>query len=585
MLRIAGCDDMPEKLVRISQHKRSYSVMLCLCIALTLPLFSACAAISATPGPALEPAAALDSPYAVAGTEPSSFGVSVEVEVDGAVVDDYSRADQINFSPDEPYTAVDGIVTFRGDNFRSGASFGDAVVLNRMLSQAWVVDTGELGRSDVDGPTDRVWSGSGWVGQPLIVKWPASVKQHMNMYDWAKADDSLVEVIYATMDGNIYFLNLANGRATRDKLFLNRPFKGAGSLDPRGYPLMYLGSGDIYATDEQKSRAMVISLIDCTVLYEFGKQNDAFSLRDWHAYDSAPLLDARADTLIYPGENGILYTIKLNTQYDEAAGTISVNPTQIVKLRYKSGRSTYPASTNASDNRFWLGYESSASVLGGYAYLGTNDGFLQCIDFNTMEMVWVQDVQDDTNGSPVLELDIPNRAAYIYIGSSLHFTADSDMLGTVPFMKVNAITGEIIWKHEEQVSTRSGVSGGVQGTALLGKGAIADLVIIPFARTPSENAGMLMALDKMTGEVRWIFLMEKYTWSSPVAVYDTAGNAYIVVCEGSDTGGKVYLLDGRTGMLLNTFDAQANIEASPAVYGNTIVVGTRGRKIWGIHIK
>lgn len=560
---------------------------MCVCIALCPLLFSACTTQTApTPSSALTPTAlSCDLPHAVAETEPANYGVSVEVEVDGAIVDNYSRAEEINFEPDEPYTAVDGIVTFRSDNMRSGASIGEAVVISRMLSQAWVVETGELGRSDVDGSTDRVWSGSGWVGQPLIVKWPASVKQHMNMYDWAKADDSLVEVIYATMDGNIYFLNLANGRATRDKLFLNKPFKGAGSLDPRGYPLMYLGSGDIYANEAQKSRAMIVSLIDCTVLYEFGKQNDEFSLRDWHAYDSAPLVDADTDTLIYPGENGIVYTMKLNTQYDEAAGTISVNPTQTVKLRYTGSRSTYPKSTTASDNKFWLGYESSASILGGYAYLGTNDGFLQCINLNTMQMVWVQDMQDDTNGSPVLELDLPNRSAYIYIGSSLHFTADSDMLGTVPFMKVNAITGEVMWKHEEQVSTRSGVSGGIQATALLGKGVIDDLVIIPFARVPTEDSGMLMALDKDTGDVRWIFLMEKYTWSSPVAVYDTSGNAYIVVCEGSDTGGKVFLLNAMTGTLINTFDTHANIEASPAVYGNMIVVGTRGRKIWGIQIK
>lgn len=571
---------------KIVMKKGVLHIALCLGIVLSLPFFMACSAPAATLNPATTPTTpAYERPHAVEGTEPSRYGIDVAVEVDGITVDTYLRAEEIRFAPDEPYTNAEGVVTFRGDNFRSGASFGEAVVVNRLLAKAWVVETGELNRSDMDGPNDRVWSGSGWVGQPLIVKWPASVKQHMNLYDWAKADDTLVEVIYATMDGNIYFLNLANGRATRDKLFLNKPFKGAGSLDPRGYPLLYLGSGDVYATDAQKSRAMVISLIDCTVLYEFGKQNDAFALRDWHAYDSAPLVDADTDTLIYPGENGILYTLKLNTQYDEATGTISVSPTQVVKLRYAGSRSTYPTSTSAADNAFWLGYESSASILDGYAYLGTNDGFLQCIDLNTMEMVWVQDTQDDTNSSPVLELDSQNGAAYIYIGSSLHFTADSDMLGTVPFMKVNAITGEVIWKHEEPVSTKSGVSGGIQATALVGKGAIDDLVIIPFARTPTENGGMLMALDKKTGEVRWIHLMEKYTWSSPVAVYGTSGNVYIVICEGSDTGGKVFLLNGRTGMLLNTFDAQANIEASPAVYGNMIVIGTRGRKIWGIQIK
>ena len=65
----------------------------------------------------------------------------------------------------------------------------------------------------------------------------------MNMYDWAKEDDELVEVIYATMDGNVYFLDLNTGKKTRDTLTLGYTFKGAGALDPRGYPLLYLGAG------------------------------------------------------------------------------------------------------------------------------------------------------------------------------------------------------------------------------------------------------------------------------------------------------------------------------------------------------
>ena len=113
-----------------------------------------------------------------------------------------------------------------------------------------------------------------------------------------------------------------------------------------------------------KSRAMAYSLIDFTRLYEFGKQNDEFALRDWHAYDSAPLVDAETDTLIYPGENGILYTIKLNTKFDETTGELSMNPSYIVKMRYAATRSTYPNSNNTSDNKYWLGYETSIATLG-----------------------------------------------------------------------------------------------------------------------------------------------------------------------------------------------------------------------------
>ena len=539
---------------------------------------------SPSPTPTPSPTPPYDIPHAVDSTQPSVYGLSTAVEVDGTKVDTFQRDEKIEFLPDVPYSNAEGIVTFRGNNYRDSANYGIASVLNRKLEGVWSVDSGQLPRSDIGGETEATWTGSGWVGQPLIVKWPDNIKQLMNMYDWAKQKEGLVEVILATMDGNVYFLDLETGEPTRDKLVIGMPFKGAGSLDPRGYPILYLGSGDMYTSDNMKSRAMAYSLIDFTRLYEFGKQNDEFALRDWHAYDSAPLVDAKTDTLIYPGENGILYTIKLNTKFDETTGELTMNPSYIVKMRYAASRSTYPNSENTSDNKYWLGYETSIATLGEFGYLGTNDGFLQCINLNTMSIVWAQDTKDDTNGSPVLETDFANRTAYIYIGSSLHFTADNEEKGTVSFYKINAITGEVVWEHPENVNTKNHVSGGIQATALLGKGNISDLVIIPFARTPNENDGVLLALDKATGAVRWTFVMEKYTWSSPVAVYDDSGNAYIVVCEGSDTGGKIFLLDGKTGTLLNTFDSEKNIEASPAVYGNMIVVGTRGMKILGIKI-
>ncbi|MEA4870055.1 MAG: PQQ-binding-like beta-propeller repeat protein [Christensenella sp.] len=539
---------------------------------------------SPSPTPTPSPTPPYDIPHAVDSTQPSVYGLTTAVEVNGTKVDSYQRIDPIEFLPDVPYSNATGIVTFRGNNHRDNAAFGTAAVSSKKLSKAWSIDSGELPRSDIGGEPTNTWTGSGWVGQPLIVKWPDNIKQLMNMYDWAKQKTDLVEVILATMDGNVYFLDLDTGEPTRDKLHIGMPFKGAGSLDPRGYPILYLGSGDMYTSDEMKSRAMVYSLIDFTRLYEFGKQNDEFALRDWHAYDSAPLVDAETDTLIYPGENGILYTVKLNTTFDETTGQLSVNPSDVVKMRYVGERSTYPNSNNTPDNKYWLGYETSIATLGEYGYLGTNDGFLQCINLNTMSMVWAQDIQDDTNGSPVLETDFANRTAYIYIGASLHFTADADMKGSVNFYKINAITGEVVWKHGENVNTKDHVSGGVQATALLGQKSISDLVIIPFSRTPNKDDGVLLALDKATGAVRWTYVMEKYTWSSPVAVYDENGNAYIVLCEGSDTGGKVFLLDGKTGTLLSTFDAEKNIEASPAVYGNMIVFGTRGMKIWGVKI-
>ena len=64
-------------------------------------------------------------------------------------------------------------------------------------------------------PGGVYWSGNGWTGQPLIAEWPKETRQVMNMYDWAKQQETLVEVVYPSMDGYVYFYELQTGKATR----------------------------------------------------------------------------------------------------------------------------------------------------------------------------------------------------------------------------------------------------------------------------------------------------------------------------------------------------------------------------------
>jgi len=542
-----------------------------------------------TPTPEPTPTPRFDTPVAVAGTQPSNWGYSTQVELNGTIVESYARPTPIVFDYDDAYTDVEGIVTFRGNNYREGAAYGTANITDKKLSIAWSVDTGEIMRG-TSSNYNNFWTGSLWVGQPLIVKWPESTKRIMNMYASAKTDPNLVEVIYATASGRVYFLNLETGEPTRDPLDLNMPFKGAGSLDPRGYPILYLGSGDMYDDyPEMQTRAMAISLIDFSVLYEFGRAYDGFALRDWHAYDSSPLVHAETDTLIYPGENGIIYTVKLGTQYDEAAGTLTMNPSEIAKFRYDSSRSTRIStySYESGQYKYWLGFESSVVTWGEYMYISSNDGYVHCINLNTLETVWIQDIWDDANGTLVLEEDEANRTAYLYAGVSLHFTQDANGIGITPFFKINAVTGEIVWQYNAKVHTKSGASGGVQATAVLGQNNLKDLVIIPFARAyreddpDSADHGYLTAINRQTGQEVWKQLT-RFCWSSPLALYDANGNGYILQ---ADSSGKVMLFDGLTGTKLYTLDTESkNFEASPAAYGNMIVIGNKDKKIFGIRV-
>lgn len=506
------------------------------------------------------------NPYQVDSTNPNNLFTGTGIQVDGVTVDSYSAADseKIDFGMPEDYTSLEGVITFRGNNFRNSASYGFANLTEHQFGSYWTVQSSAL-----TAPDGYTWTGSGWVGQPLIVKWPKETRQIMNMYDWAKEKDELVEVIYATMDGNVYFIELESGSKTRDTLVLGYTFKGAGALDPRGYPILYLGSG--YNSNRGSSRAFVVSLIDGSIMYEFGN-GDGFALRQWPMFDGSPLVDAETDQLIYPSENGVLYIIKLNTVFDQQSGTISVNPSKVVKWRYNGVR---------TGGAFWLGMEDSPIVWRGHIIMADNGGNLMCVNLNTLETVWVQDVLDDTNCTPVLELE--DGHPYVYISTSFHagWRAYAGQAATIPIWKIDAVTGEIVWHKDYQCYTVDGTSGGVQGTLAIGEYSLSDLIFVPVARTPTAGAGLLVAINKQTGEEVWQLETNVYSWSSPVAIYDEDGRGYIIYCT---SGGYMYLLDGLTGNKLDSVDLGSNTEASPAVYENKVVVGTRGQLIWGITI-
>ena len=513
---------------------------------------------------------------AVDGTRPSDFQMTTHIYQGTTRLSSYDRKDPIDFGPGSQYTALQGIITFRGNNYRQGASYGTADVKTAKLQVLWSVPTGAIAKASGTGS----WTGSGWTGQPLIIKWPDDLKSIMNIKDSKKTEAGLTEIIYPCLDGKIYFLDLKDGTYTRTPIVSGGgPFKGTGSIDPNGTPILFVGHGDGSRTG-QSARVRLYSLVDQSLLYTFGARPDPASYRSWYAYDSSALYDAAADTLVEPGENGILYTVKLNTSFDKAAGTLSISPDTPIKVNYANP--AYKDTGTAVSTPLW-GMEDSAVAWSHYLYVTDNGGKLFCWDLNTMKLVWVQNVLDDTNDSPVFEEE--NGHGYIYISTSVHETATttaSGRKGSIPIWKIDAATGEIVWKTTPySCYTVLDVSGGVQDTPVLGQNDISNLVIYAIARTPNPGSGIIVAIDKKTGKEVWRTPTNHYMWSSPVAVYTPGGKSYIVAC---DTIGNMFLLEGKTGNIVDTINLGANIEASPAVFGNTIVVGTRGQKIYAVNI-
>lgn len=514
----------------------------------------------------------LPDPTSTTSTHPDTFGLQTEMEKNSQRISTHLWNADLTFPDAENYTSMEGIVTFRGNNYRNDPTYGTAgTVSEKKLELVW---TKEI-RGSISKSGDGTWFGCGWTGQPLIVRWDEQTKKNMNIYEEKKQKNDLVEIVYATENSNIYFLDLEDGSFTRDKISGGWTFKGAGSLDPRGYPLLYVGAGD--AGPNGAARNMIFSLIDGKMLYSYGA-DDPFAKRSFSAFDPASLIHAQSDTLTYAAENGIVYQMKLNTNYDAQNGTISINPSDTVKMRYSTSRSR-----EGGTSSYWLGFESSPVIWRHYMYVSDNAGNLFCIDINTLEVVWMQDVMDDTNCSPVFEINEETGEASIYIGTSLHWTVDSNNYGYIPFWRIDALTGEIVWKDEGYRCTRSSVSGGIQDTAALGKNNLSDLVYVAYAMTvDTETRGVLVAYYKENGEKAWVKELGSYSWSSPLIIYDDNGDGYIVECT---SAGRMYLFDGRTGEKLDMLELEGNFEASPAAFGDTIVIGTRAEKIYGVKIK
>lgn len=508
------------------------------------------------------------APHCTEATKPSNLIAQTGICIDGTELADestYAPLSEITFSHGNEYTNMEGILTFRGNNFRDTPAYGYAEIKENKLEPVWSAETGSLSYEGA------YWSGSGWTGQPLLVKWPQETKAHMNMHDWAKNDENLVEVIYACMDGYVYFLDMKTGKATRDSINLGNTFKGSGALDPRGYPILYVGAG--YDSYNGPAHVFVVNLLDGSIMYEFGAY-DPYSLRGNLSYfDSSALVDAETDTLIYPGENGILYLVKLNTVYDETAGTLSINPAPVVKWHYYGQRS--------SISSYWVGMEDSAAIYKNYLFIADNGGNLMCMDLNTLQLVWVQDILDDSNSTPVLSIE--DGHLYLYVSTSFRLGWRSSYSAIVPIWKIDAETGEIIWQKDYECDSEDGVSGGVQSTIALGKNALSDYIYVTVSKTgDSYNQGVLACLNKKTGAVEWEHVAP-YAWSSPVCVYNTDGSGKVIYC---DSTANMYLIDGKTGTELTKINLDgSNIEASPAVYDNYLIVGTRENKIFGVELK
>ena len=521
---------------------------------------------TATPMPILE-AAAADS------ADPAKLSLTQTVYRNGKKVTDYQRETAISMNAPDKYTYYDGgVFTFRGNSFRQNAASGTVEVEDEKLSIEWKYQMGSIRTADYG-----TWHGIGWTGQPAIIKWAQEARENlMNLYENKRTVKALKEVIFAGLDGKIHFVDLNDGQATRDPINVGYPLKSSVSVNPYGYPMLGVGQAISKLANKRGDYGYYLfNLLDGSELMfmsgKTSKQQDAYCANG--AFDGTALFDMNSDTMIVSGENGLIYTIALNTNFDYKSEkpSLTINK-DVVFLKTKA----------KSEDAGMTGAETSVAMYNNYIYTADTQGILQCIDSNTMKAVWAKDVGDNTDAAIALDFD-ENGDLALYTGNTAYKRLGSKKPVTI--RRLNALTGEEIWNYEISCVYNKDQLSGCKASPVVGQNGISGLVIFTVNMTGSANKSTVIALNKMDGTVEWEYELNAAAISSPVAVYNEAGDAWIIQ---GDQSGNLYLLDGSTGKVCNVLSLGGEIQGSPAVYKDMLVIGTCSKDnayMYGVRIQ
>ena len=446
----------------------------------------------------------------------------------------------------------DGIFTFRGGNQRNSPVRGKINSKPKSIRLDWEFKTA---KDSMRGDFGYWGGGAGWTGQPLVVNWKKNeLPQLSNLKPEFLNRDELKEVVQISLSGYIYFLDFETGTETRPPLSIRNPIKGTPSIDPKNKDLLYVGHG-IPHRGEMAWRTF--HLKKQTLLHEEFLPS-RFAYRKWGACDASPLIDTTSSTMIWPTESGVIYRHDFSKNVFDA----------IEQFRYKLSASSYQ------------GIESSPSAYKQLGYFTDNGGNVFCADLRNMKPRWHFFNIDDSDASPVISIE--NEIPFVLIGNEV------DKQGSEGFgylRKLNGLSGKEVWRFEKKCYSSIGEkvnNGGMLSTALVGKEKAANMIYTIFSRTDLHGAGMLVAVDKTNGNLIFEVPLSRYSWVSPIAIYDQNGNPTLYV---PTVNGFVLLIDGITGEVIFNQDMGCIFESSPIAWNNRIIQPARGNKIFSFVIE
>ena len=454
-----------------------------------------------------------------------------------------------------------GVTTFRGNAFRQNAACGTVGSGTDRMEVLWDF------RSELkDTDADQQFS---WPGQPVILKWSIQVRDKTRFREGFEPHSGMKEVIIAQDNGTIRFLDLESGEMTRDPLETGYTLRSTIAAHTSGIPYLCIGqtdgSGRIGLRQFNMYDLSEIPLID-------GMDENVRGIACGNgAFVSAALIDRISDTVITAGSNGFLYKILLRIKFDYKDGTLEIDPVVSAAKRKNTGLSPDDPRT---------GYAAPVSALSCYIYCADLAGMLRCVESREMKSVWEKDLNDAVVSS--IALDQQTGRIALYAANTL----TNREQGSASVFCCNALDGGEYWQRSFDVKKDSDLpfaSGGFVASPVVGRHELDDLIyytITGLTRSGRKELGLagmersaLIAMDKRTGATAWVYGMDGYCCSSPVAVYDEEGQGRIIQCA---SDGHITLLDGRQGNVISTIRVDGAIDASPAVYRDIMVIASTG---------
>ena len=421
--------------------------------------------------------------------------------------------------------AVDGVTTFRGNPTRSWYGTGPMPVDPAVVWR--YPDEPMCARSDVEGdPRIRIWCGTGWTGQPTVFE-----------------REGRTWVVVGTYDRHVHFIDADTGDAILPPYPTGDIIKGSVTIDPDGYPLVYTGSRDdnfhIVAFDGDAPR----------------------ELWTFNAYEVEPVLwnddwDSNAlvvdDHLFEGGENGWFFIWKLNRGYD-ADGRVTVDPDLVFstpgwddELLADIGDENVSIETSVAISGDTVYFASSGGLVQGWDISGLEDG----VDPTRVFRFWTG---DDTDATVVIDDE-----GYLYVASEVKRPTERGLeLGQIMKLDPRRPDDPVVWSIPDPFER------GVWATPAIHR----DLLIVP------TDGGLVLGIDRATGEIRWDVFLRGPTWQSPVVVDD-------VLVQGDCRGGMLRGFDVSDTSVqppqIWSVELGGCIESTPAVWEGRIYVGTRG---------